>query len=442
MTQPQELSTEALKNWIESPLNKLVDIRPIAAYNGWQLQGEKRGGHIEGAMTFPKEWTRFADWTGLLHDKGVTVDTALTIYGYHADDTRDMADKLEERGYRNVFVYNHFIDEWSANPDLPMEQLQRYQQLVYPGWVHAIVTGNTPPDVETSRVVICHAHYNYKYDYDAGHIPGAIPIDTVSLEDPEDWNRYPPEELEEVLLNNGITHDKTVVLYGRFSYPDNKNPYPGKNAGHLGAIRCALIMLYAGVKDVRILNGGLAAWEVAGYELSTEQTEIQPEKEFGVNIPLRPDVIVDMPKAKELLASDDGELVSMRSWEEFIGNVSGYHYIRKAGRIPGAIFGNCGSDAYHMENYRNPDHTMREYHEIEANWAQSGIVPEKHIAFYCGTGWRASEAFWNAYLMGWPRVSVFDGGWLEWSEAPSNPVEIGDPVENETAKHTKNAKKR
>jgi len=430
MAQPHELSTEALKNWIESPLNKLIDIRPIAAYNGWQLQGEKRGGHIEGAMTFPKEWTRIADWTGLLHDKGVTVDTALTIYGYHADDTRDMTEKLAERGYRNVFVYNHFIDEWSANPDLPMERLPRYKQLVYPGWLYDVVTGNKPPDIETSNVVICHAHYNYKQDYDAGHIPGAIPIDTISLEDPEDWNRYPADELEKVLLEHGIKHDSTVVLYGRFSYPDNKNPYPGKNAGHLGAIRCAMIMLYAGVKDVRILNGGLAAWEAEGYELSTEQTEIQPEKDFGVEIPLRPDVIVDMPQAKELLASEDGELVSMRSWEEFIGNVSGYHYIQKAGRIPGAIFGNCGSDAYHMENYRNPDHTMREYHEIEANWAQSDIVPEKHIAFYCGTGWRASEAFWNAYLMGWPRVSVYDGGWLEWSEDPSNPAATGEPVES------------
>ena len=117
------------------------------------------------------------------------------------------------------------------------------------------------------------------------------------------------------------------------------------------------------------------------------------------------------------------------SWEEFIGNRSGYHYIEKKGRIPGAVFGNCGSDAYHMENYRNFDHTMREYQEFEAAWKEGGISPEKHVAFYCGTGWRGSEAFINAWLMGWPKVSVYDGGWFEWCNNPENPIETGIPKE-------------
>ncbi|MCK4881227.1 MAG: hypothetical protein KAS82_11215, partial [Bacteroidales bacterium] len=83
--------------------------------------------------------------------------------------------------------------------------------------------------------------------------------------------------------------------------------------------------------------------------------------------------------------------------------------------------------AYHMENYRNLDHTTREFHEIEEIWREVGVVPEKHIAFYCGTGWRGSEAWLNAWLMGWPRVSVFDGGWFEWSNDPLNPTETGIP---------------
>ena len=80
-----------------------------------------------------------------------------------------------------------------------------------------------------------------------------------------------------------------------------------------------------------------------------------------------------------------------------------------------------------MENYRNLDHTTREYHEIEANWREAGITPDKHLAFYCGTGWRGSEAFYNAWLMAWPKVSVFDGGWFEWSNDPGNPFETGEP---------------
>jgi rhodanese-related sulfurtransferase len=35
--------------------------------------------------------------------------------------------------------------------------------------------------------------------------------------------------------------------------------------------------------------------------------------------------------------------------------------------------------------------------------------------FYCGTGWRASLAFFYAWLMGWEQIAVFDGGWFEWS---------------------------
>ena len=129
----------------------------------------------------------------------------------------------------------------------------------------------------------------------------------------------------------------------------------------------------------------------------------------------------------KIIASSEAELVCVRSWPEYIGEVSGYNYIKPKGRIPGAVFADCGSDAYHMENYRNIDHTTREYHEIAENWAKNGITPDKHLAFYCGTGWRGSEAWFNAWLMGWPNVSLYDGGWFEWSADPENPFETGVP---------------
>jgi len=209
--------------------------------------------------------------------------------------------------------------------------------------------------------------------------------------------------------------------------PDNDDDFPGSAAGHIGAIRNAFIMMVAGVKDVRILNGGFQSWKDAGFDISTEDVLKKPVADFGVEIPQHTELVVDVAEAKEMLKSKAAELVSVRSWPEFIGKVSGYNYIEKKGRIPGAIFGNCGTDAYHMENYRNVDHTTREAQEIEAIWRELGITPDKHLAFYCGTGWRGSEAFYNAWLMGWPRVSVFDGGWFEWSNDPENPYEIGEP---------------
>jgi thiosulfate/3-mercaptopyruvate sulfurtransferase len=187
--------------------------------------------------------------------------------------------------------------------------------------------------------------------------------------------------------------------------------------------------MYAGVEDVRLVDGAFNAWLAAGYEVDTQEHKPTPAQAFGAEIPARPGYMVDLEEAKELIADPGGVLVSIRSWPEFIGENSGYHYIGPRGRIAGAVWGNCGTDAYHMQNYRNMDNTMRDYHEIEVTWREMGITPDKRVAFYCGTGWRASETFFYAYLMGWPSVAVYDGGWFEWSSDPSNPVESGVPQE-------------
>ena|SRR5437867_2010746 len=59
--------------------------------------------------------------------------------------------------------------------------------------------------------------------------------------------------------------------------------------------------------------------------------------------------------------------------------------------------------------------------------ARGGHTPDKRIAFYCGTGWRASEAFFYAYLMGWATIAVYDGGWWAWVQDPANPIAVGHP---------------
>ena len=69
-----------------------------------------------------------------------------------------------------------------------------------------------------------------------------------------------------------------------------------------------------------------------------------------------------------------------------------------------------------------------------ANWAEAGITDDKWVAFYCGTGWRASETWFYADLQGWERIAVYDGGWLEWSSDPDgNPIDAGDPTVAEAA---------
>ncbi|MDY7107809.1 MAG: rhodanese-like domain-containing protein [Planctomycetota bacterium] len=423
-----DLTTAQLVELRRGPTVSLVDARPVDAYNGWRLREEPRGGHIAGARSLPRKWTRYIDWPDIVQAKGLLPADTVVVYGYEEEEAEAVARQFERAGCSDVRLYHRFVDEWCADDGLPMDRLPRYRHLVPPQWLHTLLQTGAAPEYRNDRHFLCHAHYQNRGAYDEGHIPGAIELDTNALEDPETWNRRSPRQLEEALERAGITHDTTVILYGRFSFPDYSDPFPGSSAGHLGAIRCALILLYAGVEDVRVLNGGLQSWIDEGFETTTEETPRRPVADFGRTVPRYPELIVDLPQAKEMLRASGSNLVSVRSWREFIGEVSGYHYIEKKGRIPGAVFGNCGSDAYHMENYRNVDHTTREYHEIEANWAEVGVTPDKHNAFYCGTGWRGSEAFFNAWLMGWPRISVFDGGWYEWSRDDRNPCEAGVPA--------------
>jgi len=422
-----EILTDELAKLIDDKEIKIIDIRPVDAYNGWKLKNEVRGGHIKGAKSLPKKWLTYIDWIEIVRSKSILPENNIVIYGNTNNDAEEVARRFIKSGYSRVSVYNHFADEWSAKPDLPMEKLERYRHLVSAEWVNELISGRSPSEYENSKFVIIHSHYRNRDAYLSGHIPGAIEMDTNSLEAPDTWNRRTPGELKTALEQHGITADTTVVLYGKFMFPNNDDPFPGSAAGDIGAIRNAFIMLYAGVKDVRVLNGGFQSWIDAGFEVSTEDAVKVPISDFGVTIPVNPQLAVDTPEAKQILLSPLAELVCVRSWREYIGEVSGYNYIEAKGRIPGAVFADCGSDAYHMENYRNVDHTTREYGEIADNWIKNGITPDKHLAFYCGTGWRGSEAWFNAWLMGWPKVSVYDGGWFEWSNDPKNPYETGIP---------------
>ncbi len=423
------IGTRELQEMISEKNCKIVDVRSADAYNGWQLQGELRGGHIKGARSLPAKWLNYIDWIEIVRRKNILPDDNVVVYGYTPKEAGEAAQRFEKSGYNNVFVYNDFVEEWMAAPDLPVQKLTRFNQLVSAEWVNKLIAGEKPLLYTNDRFMVVHAHYRNRDAYLSGHIPGAIDMDTLALEAPETWNRRSPGEIKQALEAHGITADTTVVLYGKHMFPKNEDPFPGSAAGDIGAIRNAFIMMYAGVKDVRILNGGFQSWTDAGFEVSKLDVPKNAVPDFGVQVPAKPELAVDTPEAKKILADTGSELVCVRSWPEYIGEVSGYNYIEAKGRIPGAVFADCGSDAYHMENYRNVDHTTREYHEVAEIWESNGITPDKHLAFYCGTGWRGSEAWFNAWLMGWPRVSVYDGGWFEWSNDPKNPYETGVPEE-------------
>jgi thiosulfate/3-mercaptopyruvate sulfurtransferase len=213
-----------------------------------------------------------------------------------------------------------------------------------------------------------------------------------------------------VLLAHGIRHDGTVVLYGR---------------NVLAAARVAHLLLYAGVADVRLLDGGFAAWQRAGLPLELGLKRPGPAADdFGAPVPARPDYLADMAGVRALLRHGQGTLASIRTWNEYIGQTSGYSYIEARGDIPGALWGRAGEDGdvNSLAAFHDADGRMKPAADIRRMWGTNGIHAGRPTVFYCGTGWRASLAFFYAWLMGWEHIAVYDGGWCEWSRAADNPV--------------------
>ena len=421
-----------LRDRLDDPSSTIVDVRSLAAYNGWRLDGEPRGGHIPGAAAFPIDWLRTVDEpeiARLLATKRITPDRHVIVYGNGRDDAGALVARLTELGVPNARVFEGGFLAWATDPSLPVERLPQYQRLVHIDWLRQVLADERPEAAPAGDFLLFHVNFGVPEEYAEAHIPGALYLDTNILEDPADWNRRSPEVLDAAIRGLGITKDTTVVVYGRDTEGQANEKWPGRRAGQIAATRALMILTYAGLKDVRLLDGGYDWWVRDGNPVEQILREPSPVADFGAVIPVRPEVIVDIEEAKEILADPDGAaLVSVRTWREHIGAVSGYNYIGPAGRIQGDVWGNCGTDAYHMQHYRNVDNTMRAYPEITANWAEADIVPDKWVAFYCGTGWRASETWFYALLQDWPRIAVYDGGWFEWSQDPiNNPIEIGVP---------------
>ena len=425
------ISTHELRRRLTDPDLTIVDVRAMPAYNGWRLRGAARGGHIPGAVAFPSSWLSIvedAEVEWLLASKGIVPNREIVLYGDGPEDVSALRTRLVDLSHTGIRTYEEGWVEWAAHETLSLERLPKYDKLVHTEWLREVLDGGQPEAAPVGPFLLFHVNFGVPEEYEESHIPGALYLDTNRLENPDDWNRRSPEELEETLCSLGVTTDTTVILYGRDTEGDANEKWPGRRAGQISATRAALILRYCGVDDIRLLDGGYDRWVQAGNPLETVVREPTTVTSFGVEIPRRPQVIVDIEEAKEILLDPDGAaLVSVRTWNEHIGKVSGYNYIGAAGRIAGDVWGNCGSDAYHMQHYRNVDNTMRAYPEIAANWEEAGIRADKWVAFYCGTGWRASETWFYAYLMGWPRIAVYDGGWYEWSRDPlNNPIEVGE----------------
>nr|WP_302418068.1 rhodanese-like domain-containing protein [uncultured Romboutsia sp.] len=412
------IATKELQDKLSDDSWVVVDTRINDAFNGWKLDEVERGGHIKGAVDFSANWLtvdskdKEKTLDKALETKGIEKDKNIVLYDANGKDAKEVANYLSEKGYKNLYTYN--VADWAKDESLPMESYENYEMIVPATIVNDILDGKKPETFENSKnIKIVEASWGEESEaYSKGHVPTSVHINTDTVEPPPQWMLASDEELAKFANDYGFTKDDTVIVTG----PDVMASY-----------RVAVVLRYIGINDVRVLNGGNNAWTSAGYELETKSNKPVAGNDFGATIPANPDLIDTQAELKEMLKDSNNVLVDNRSWDEYIGKISGYSYHDKKGRIPGAVYGYAGTSATTLEDYRNIDNTMRNADEIKALWKDAGIDTNKHLIFMCGSGWRAAEVLTYANVMGFDNTSLYSDGWIGWSNDTSNPTETGEP---------------
>ena len=404
---------------------QLIDTRSEHLYLGWK---NKNGisGHIKGATDFPEKWLDYEPNKGKidveLKRRGIDKNKKTILY---ADDdlSKSVYDKFKEQGFSNLYALKGGINANSKE----LERLKGYEAYVYPQWVQDLLDGKKVEGYNGERYVIVEVSVpGEKDEYKNGHIKGAINLfsddinhivgprtiqeyENITLEKQlKFWGLPSNEHIKEVLQNAGINEDTLVILYAT-------------TKGTTGANRTALVMDYAGVKNIKFLNGGKTLWKLENRPL--EAGLIMPQKvSFGAKIPENPGIIFTYEQERKLVDDKNAVIASVRSFDEYLGKKSGYTYIDKAGDVANSRFAYAGSNPYAMEDFRNLDNTMFNYKIIEDRWKLWGITPNKIVSFHCGTGWRAAETYYIAKALGWPHIGVYVGGWYEWSKKADAPL--------------------
>lgn len=263
--------------------------------------------------------------------------------------------------------------------------------------------------------------------YETYHLPGAIEIFKTEYENKENnYNLFSAEVLTTLMLNKGISNDTLLVVY---------------SDKLIGAGRVAFIAYWLGVDNVKILDGGIKAWIKEGYPVDTTQNQANSILYFGKNTPARPEILISTPKViKEKQKDSNFILASIRAWEEYVGERSGYTYIDGSGSPYNSVYAKASTEMSNVSFLTDSEEKILpigKLNEIFSEWKEWNIDNSKEIAFFCGTGWRATIPFFITTQLGWENVKLYDGGWYYWLEehrkSPSGyPIQQGNPKEGNT----------
>ncbi len=238
--------------------------------------------------------------------------------------------------------------------------------------------------------------------YAAGHIQGAANLPLAAITRtvngvPEMLG--PLAELEQTLGQRGVTLETRMVIYD--------------DLGGIQATRLFWALDYLGHPQVSVLQRGFALWQRDGRPTSREVPTPEVVRYRGDPHPER-----FAERAWVQVRSQDPSvvLVDARTPEEFSGEVPGRD-IKRPGHIPGAVNVEWVSNLTAAEPQQ-----FKAAVDLGQLYRQAGVTPDKEIVVYCRTGVRASHDYFVLRLLGYPRVRLYDGSYLEWSSDASLPV--------------------
>jgi thiosulfate/3-mercaptopyruvate sulfurtransferase len=240
-----------------------------------------------------------------------------------------------------------------------------------------------------------------KEAYDAGHLPGAYFVDLdTELAGPPGPGRHPLPDATTVTATfhriGIVAADTPVVVYDA--------------ANSMSAARARWIFRYFGLTDVRVLDGGLAAWKSAG-----GQTVVDAPADGAGTFTATPGHLPMLDAEGAAAAAESGVLLDARAPERFAGEVEPMDPV--AGHIPGAV------NAPTTANVDESGHFLPAA-DLRARFTALGVTPDAEVAVYCGSGVTAAHEALALESAGLP-ATVYLGSWSEWITNPDRPVATG-----------------
>ncbi|WP_104042288.1 sulfurtransferase [Arthrobacter sp. ZGTC412] len=257
-----------------------------------------------------------------------------------------------------------------------------------------------------------HGHDHYL----KGHLPDAVFVDLATeLADPAapERGRHPlpsPRRFLEAARRWGINNGDVVVAYD--------------DSANMAAARMWWMLRNAGLPEVYLLDGGLAAWRAAGLPL--EQGEVQP---VPGDVTLADGQMPVLEAADVTAWMEDGPvaesarpdrrlariLLDARAGERYRGEIEPVD--PRAGHIPGAVSAPTSENVDSAGCFLPPAELRRRFESL-------GIADDVRVGVYCGSGVTAAHQMAALELAGF-RAALYPGSFSEWSSNPHLPVVTG-----------------